>query len=297
MATYSLKIDEANRGLRLDIYLTRNLPDIPSRTFVQRLIEEDGVFVNGRILKANYKVSLGDAIEVTISEAGELTSIKPQNIALDIFYEDDDLLIINKPVGLCVHPGAGQKEGTMANALVYHFQNLSDVGGNLRPGIVHRLDQETSGLILIAKNNNAHAALSRQFEERRVQKCYVALVKGIVDFDEGIINAPIGRHPRDREKQAVYNFDGREAETIYKVMKRFKNTTLVALFPQTGRTHQLRVHMAHIGHPIMGDEKYGRQNKFPRLALHARVLGFYHPATEKYLEFSSLIPPEFFLAE
>jgi len=301
MPTYTLKVGEDNKDSRLDVFLTKNLSPclpagrkIPSRSFVQRLIENQEVLVNNQKVKAHYKVSVGDDVSVFFSETGDPGHVEPEDIPLDIFYEDDDLLIVNKPVGIPVHPGAGHHRGTLANALMHHCQNLSDVNGPSRPGIVHRLDQDTSGLMVVAKNNMVHVKLARQFEHRRVRKCYAALVKGIVEFDEGVIDAPIGRHPRDPQKKAVVFHDGsRDAETIYSVLHRFKNTSLVALFPQTGRTHQLRVHMNHLGHPIMGDEKYGRNNAFSRLALHAQSLGFTHPATESFIEFTCRIPAEF----
>jgi len=294
MPTYTLKVDEDNKDVRLDIFLTRNLPEISSRSFVQKIIDHQEVLVNTKKVKAHYKVSLGDEIKVSFSDNLQGDHITPENIPLDIFYEDEDILVVNKPVGMLVHPGVGQHSGTLVNALMYHCQNLSDVSGTSRPGIVHRLDQETSGLMVTAKNNRTHVRLARQFERRRVKKCYVALVKGLVEFDEGVVDAPLGRHPRDRKKKAVvFHDDSRQAETIYSVLKRFKNTSLVALFPQTGRTHQLRVHMAHLGHPIMGDEKYGRHNSFSRLALHAQSLGFTHPTYESFIEFTCRVPAEF----
>lgn len=295
MRTYVLKVDEENLGLRLDIFLTQSLPDIPSRSFIQKLIQSDHVTVNSRSVKANYQVALGDEIFVKIL-AVTSDPIEPQNISLDIFYEDDELLIVNKPVGMMVHPATGQYTDTLVNALLHHCQTLSNVNEPLRPGIVHRLDKDTSGLILVAKTNSVHVHLARQFEKHTIYKRYVALVEGHVEFDEGFIDAPLGRHPRHREKKAVVFADSKTAETSYRVLKRLKNTTLVALFPHTGRTHQLRVHMAYLRHPVLGDEKYGHKGSFSRLALHAQAIGFTHPRSLHDVEFSSRVPPEFLQA-
>ena len=196
---------------------------------------------------------------------------------------------------MTVHPVNNYDTDTMANALAYRFKELSDVGGAIRPGIVHRLDRETSGLIVVAKNNMAHARLARQFEKHRVMKRYVALVQGKVQFDQGVVNAAIERHDKYHDHRQVSNIEGegKEAVTVYEVIKRFATTTLIALYPQTGRTHQFRIHMKHLGHPMLGDDKYGRRATFPRLALHAQSIGFLHPTTKEYVEFSSMIPKEF----
>jgi 23S rRNA pseudouridine1911/1915/1917 synthase len=213
---------------------------------------------------------------------------------LDVFYEDEDLIVINKPEGLSVHPAGGSRTGTLVNGLIYRYQDLSDVSGAGRPGIVHRLDRDTSGLILVAKTNVAHARLGRQFEKHTVIKRYVARVEGKVQFDQGMINVPLERHQRYHDhRQVAPEGEGKEAVTLYQVLKRFARSTLVALWPQTGRTHQLRVHMKHLGHPILGDEKYGRKENFPRLALHAQSIGFVHPIIKSFMEFSSPTPREF----
>ena len=294
MRNYMLKVDEENKDLRLDIFLTKNLPDISSRNFIKNLIESNMVTVNGRQVKAHYKICPGDEIKVKIPKI-TTDHIEPENIPLDIFYEDEEILIVNKPVGMMVHPASGQYSGTLVNALLHHCKNLSCVNEPLRPGIVHRLDKETSGLMIVAKNNSAHVNLARQFERHAVHKRYIASVEGLVEFDEGLIDAPLTRHPRHREKKAVaFNDEAKHAETFYRVLKRFEKTTLLALFPRTGRTHQLRVHMTHLGHPILGDEKYGKKKSFGRLALHAQSIGFLHPKTSKYIEFSTKIPGEFF---
>ena len=295
MPTYALKVNEENNGLRLDVFLTKNLARTSSRSFVQRLIESHQVTVNGHSRKAHYSVSCGDDIAVNILDVAR-DSVEPENISLDIFYEDSDIFIVNKPAGLLVHPATGQYSGTLVNALLYRCQSLSDIHAPLRPGIVHRLDKETSGVMVVAKNNSAHVHLARQFERHTVFKRYVAVVAGSVEFEEGFIDAPLGRHPRYREKKAVVFYNAKEAKTSYRVLKRLKDRTLLALFPSTGRTHQLRVHMTYLGFPILGDEKYGKKNSFGRLALHAQAIGFRHPRSSRYIEFSTKTPLEFIKA-
>ncbi len=324
MQEYTLKVDPENSQLRLDIFLVKNLPDGYSRTFVQQLIESGQVLVNAKKVKSHHKILIDDEIRVVVSDEYREENVAAEDIPLDIFYEDETLLVINKPSGLLVHPATGVYSGTLVNALLHHCRNLSDVKafpslkqnfespekyqengeameeqkGNSyrisRPGIVHRLDKETSGLMVVAKNNLAHVNLARQFEKYRVKKCYLALVEGRIEFDEGLIDASLGRHPRYHDKKAVA-FDDRakKAKTFYRVLKRFKNSTYVACFPKTGRTHQIRVHLSHLGHPILGDEKYGKKDSFSRLALHAKSLGFFHPGTTRFVEFYSVTPQEF----
>ena len=294
------QVDDSDAQQRIDIYLSAQWGGDVSRTAVQRLIAGGNVTVNQRPVKANYKTHAGDEIVVRVQETFLPTgTVRPENIPLDIFYEDQCLLIINKPVGLVVHPAQGCPSGTLVNALLFYCQQtgqaLSDMNTAERPGIVHRLDKETSGLLVVAKSNVYHVRLARQFEKHKVRKKYLALVRGWVAFDEGLIDAPVGRHPVQRDKKAVTFEEGsREAQTHYRVLKRFqKPVTYLALFPQSGRTHQLRVHMAHLGHPILGDTKYGDPRSFPRLALHAQSLGFTHPETKKWVEFSCPAPPEF----
>lgn len=294
MPTYTLKVDEVNTNFRLDVFLVKNLPDEQSRTFIQGLIKGGLVTVNGQGEKSHYKTILKDTIVARVDEKPG-SELLPENIPLDVFYEDDDVLVVNKPGGMLVHPATGKYTGTLVNAVLYHCRNLSKGSHPLRPGIVHRLDQETSGLILVAKNDRAHKYLARQFERREIFKKYVAVVEGQIEFDEGMVDAPLGRHPRHREKKAVSFADSKEAATGYHVLKRSKNLTLVALFPQTGRTHQLRVHMAYLGHPIAGDAKYGKKSTFPRLALHAQAIGFHHPVSKRYFEFSTKTPSEFLI--
>ena len=289
-----LTVQEEFKGLRLDVYLANAMPEVPSRMFIKKMIEAGQVTVNGRQEKAKYKVAAADLIEADIhEEAFAPKDILAEKMELNIFYEDEDLVVINKPEGLTVHPASGSQSGTLVNGLMYHYQELSDVNGPVRPGIVHRLDRDTSGLILIAKTNVAHARLGRQFEKHTIIKRYIARVQGKVQFDQGIIEVPLERHKKYHDqRQVAREGEGKAATTLYQVLKRFPKSTLMALYPQTGRTHQLRVHMAHLGHPILGDEKYGRRESFPRLALHAQSIAFTHPITKAYIEFSCPTPKE-----
>jgi 23S rRNA pseudouridine1911/1915/1917 synthase len=288
-------VQEEYKGLRLDVYLANAIPEVPSRVFIKKMVDAGQVKVNGRLEKVKYKVAAGDHIEADINEeAFAPKDIPAEKMDLDIFYEDDDLAVINKPEGLTVHPASGSQSGTLVNGLMFHYKELSDVNGIVRPGIVHRLDRDTSGLILIAKTNVAHARLGRQFEKHTIIKRYVARVQGRVQFDQGVIDVPLERHKKYHDmRQIAKEGGGKSASTLYQVLKRFPKSTLVALFPQTGRTHQLRVHMKHLGHPILGDEKYGQKISFPRLALHAQSIAFIHPITKSYIEFSCTTPGEF----
>ena len=288
-------VQEEYKDLRLDVYLANAMPEVPSRMFIKKMIEAGQVKVNGRQEKVKYKVAAGDHIEADINEeAFAPKDIPAEKMDLNIFYEDEDLVVINKPAGLTVHPASGSQCGTLVNGLMYRYQELSDVNGPVRPGIVHRLDRDTSGLILIAKTNVAHARLGRQFEKHTIIKRYVARVQGKVQFDQGIIDVPLERHKKYHDqRQVAKEGEGKSAITLYQVLKRYPRSTLMALFPQTGRTHQLRVHMKHLGHPILGDEKYGRRETFPRLALHAQSIAFIHPITKSYIEFSCPTPQEF----
>lgn len=294
MPSHTLNVYKEHDQKRLDVFLMENLRDLPSRTFAQKLIDEGRVTLNKKIVKAHHKVSPGDEIIATWEDDDFESDLEPEKIKLDIFFEDDQVLVINKPSGMLVHPATGRNSGTLVNALLYHCKKLSDVNSAARPGIVHRLDKETSGLILVAKDNKTHVKLANQFERRLINKRYVALVEGRVEFDEGLIEVPLGRHPKYHAKKAVqFDDSAKPAKTFYRVIERFKKGTKVALFPHTGRTHQLRVHMSYIGHPILGDDKYGKKFLFPRLALHAQSIGFFHPKTSAYLEFWSTLPPEF----
>jgi 23S rRNA pseudouridine1911/1915/1917 synthase len=288
-------VQEEYKDLRLDVYLANAIPEVPSRMFIKKMIEAGQVTVNGRQEKVKYKVAAGDHIEADIdAEAFAPKDISAEKMDLDVFYEDEDLVVINKPEGLTVHPASGSQKGTLVNGLMYRYQELSDINGPVRPGIVHRLDRDTSGLILIAKTNVAHARLGRQFEKHTIIKRYVARVQGKVQFDQGVIDVPLEKHKKYHDmRQVAPEGRGKSAITLYQVLKRFPKSTLIALFPQTGRTHQLRVHMTHLGHPILGDEKYGRKESFPRLALHAQSIAFIHPITKVYIEFSCPTPQEF----
>ncbi len=296
MSTLTFKVDEEFNQTRLDVYLAQKIEDVPSRNYVQKIIESKKVTVNEDLIESkNYKVTTGDEVVVELEESfDEPQEIKPEKIPLDIFYENEHWLIVNKPSGMMVHPATGIYTGTLVNALLYHCKNLSDYNTAMRAGIVHRLDKETSGLMVVAKDNKTHAKIAQQFQKHEVRKRYVALVRGKVEFDQGMIDASLGRHPIHRQKKTVrFDESAKEAITYYEVLKRHDDTTLIALFPQTGRTHQLRVHMAHLNHPILGDDKYGRKDTFPRLALHAQSIGFTDPTSKRYVEFSSVIPRTF----
>ncbi|MFA5276127.1 MAG: RluA family pseudouridine synthase [Candidatus Omnitrophota bacterium] len=264
-----------------------------SRTAIQKLITTGKVFLNSRVVnKPHRKVSSGEEVSFCLPEK-EKSQILPEEISLDVVYEDDDLAVINKQTGLVVHPAPGNREHTLVNALLGRFESLSSINKN-RPGIVHRLDKETSGLLVIAKNNPSHLKLAKQFSEHSIERKYIAIVTGVVEFDEDVIEAPIGRHPVKRQDMSVsFLEDNRYAKTKYRTLKRGSNFSFLELRPFTGRTHQLRVHLAYIGHPILGDTKYGKNNNFSRMALHAQEIGFMHPSTGKFVHFTSEIPEEF----
>ena len=296
MSSHSFQVAGADQDQRVDVFLTAQLPEQFSRTFVKKLIDQGCVTICNKPVKARYKTVTGDIIHVTIpDELLESTDIEAENIPLDIIHEDECLIVIHKPSGMLVHPATGIYTGTLVNALLYHCEQLSEYHEDpMRPGIVHRLDQETSGVIIAAKDAQTHAALSKQFQTHTIEKEYVALVEGSVEFDEGEIDAPIGRDPIHREKKMV-SFDekAKESFTRYKVVKRNAKASYVVLFPRTGRTHQLRVHMKYLRHPILGDEKYGKRQTFPRLALHARQIQFTHPQTKERLTCTAPVPAEF----
>jgi len=280
---------------RLDLFLMEFLKKEKlgfSRTFIQRLIQEGKVTLKGAKIKPHYKLKLGDEVKIVVEDK-KLDTLQPEDIPLDIVYEDDDLAIINKPSGLVVHPAPGNYAHTLANALRYHFKKLSDINPQ-RPGIMHRLDKGTSGLLVVAKNNSTHLNLVQQFAKHSIKRKYIALVKGRMEFDEHIIELPIGRHAVRRKNMSVgFGKKTKYAKTYYRTLKRSNEFSLLELEPFTGRTHQLRVHLAFVGHPILGDDKYGKNNKFIRLALHAKSIGFMHPTTGKFIESSSDIPKEF----
>lgn len=289
---YDFTASQEDSGKRLDLFLAGNIKEKGcSRTFLQHLILDNGVLVNNKGVKPHYKIHPGDIIRVVIPEENKALDIAAEDIKLKILYEDSDILIIDKPSGLVVHPAAGTPCGTLVNALLMHTRDLSSVNP-ARPGIVHRLDKETSGVMVVAKTNPAHLSLVRQFAVHTIKRKYIALVKGSPEHDEGVIDLPIGRHRADFRRQGVSFVNSRYAITRYRVIKRLAAATMLELIPETGRTHQLRVHLAHIGYPILGDSKYGKAGDFGRLALHAKELGFLHPHSGKFVSFSSEIPPE-----
>ena len=290
MENYTLKATEQDSSARLDVFLFKYLQDIGSRSFIQKLIISGKVCINNnQIIKPHHKVKPGDEISIEVTPQKYDTNVLPENIPLDIVFEDEDLLVINKPINMVVHPAPGNYSGTLVNALLFHYENLSDVNHPLRPGIVHRLDKDTSGLLVVAKNNYTHIGLAKQFQKHTIERKYIAIVKGVVQFNEDIIELPLGRDSRNREKIAVNFFNARDAKTKYKVIKRFENATLLELTPFTGRTHQLRVHLAHLGHPILGDLKYGG-GKSGRMCLHAKSIAFLHPKKKELMKFDSQVP-------
>jgi 23S rRNA pseudouridine1911/1915/1917 synthase len=296
MQEYNLIVSAQDAGKRMDLFILEfcqknNLGC--SRTFIQKLIQDGKVTLAGSVAsKPHYKIKLQDELRIVIDER-KADEVMPEDIALDVIYEDEDLAVINKSAGLVVHPAPGNYEHTLVNALLYRFKNLSSINPG-RPGIVHRLDKETSGIMVVAKNNPAHLSLAKQFAEHSILRKYIAIVKGRVEFDENVIELPIGRHPLKRKNMAViFSGSTRYAKTRYRLLKRVARFSLLELEPFTGRTHQLRVHLAFIGHPILGDEKYGKNNEFERLTLHAQYLGFIHPSSKKFVEFSCEVPEEF----
>lgn len=287
---------ETETNERIDKFLSIQMEEL-SRSYVQKLIKDGNVKVNGKLVKANYKLSYDEWIQVTIPE---LTSpdILPENIPLDILYEDEDILIINKPKGMVVHPAAGHYSGTLVNALMYYCgDSLSGINGILRPGIVHRIDMDTTGSLLVCKNDFAHQRLAEQLKVHSIKRVYHAIVHGNLKEDSGTINEPIGRHPTERKKMCVNHQNGRDAVTHYEVLERFGDYTYIACRLETGRTHQIRVHMASMHHPLLGDKVYGPQKcPFPELqgqTLHAKILGIVHPRTGEYLEVDAPLPEYF----
>ncbi|MBN1526723.1 MAG: RluA family pseudouridine synthase [Candidatus Omnitrophica bacterium] len=290
---FTFEVKEEDSGKRLDKFLVEHLSDRCSRSFLQKLIEGGNILLGGNPAKSSHKLIPGDAVDVTIPEA-ELSALQAQKIPLDVVYEDEHLLVINKPAGLVVHPACGHYGGTLVNALLAHCKDLSGISGELKPGIVHRIDKGTSGLLVVAKTDEAHRKLAKQFKNKTIKRVYAALVKGVVQLDNGIVELPIGRSHYDRKKMAVkFDESSKEALTRYKVLKRFKDFTFIELVLGTGRTHQIRVHMSHIGHPLVGDDAYGGKGPLlSRPALHAKTLGFIHPATRKYMEFTAELPED-----
>lgn len=290
-----LVLSEREEGIRLDKVLAERLPDL-TRTAIQRLLEEELVLINGKPAAKNRKGRAGDSVAVRIPDPEPLC-LQAENVPLDIVYEDDDLLVVNKPQGMVVHPAPGNYQGTLVNALLAHCgTSLSGINGVIRPGIVHRIDKDTSGLLMVAKNDFAHQGLARQIKEHSFRREYEAVVAGRMKQESGVVNAPIGRHPIDRKKMAVTEKNSKEAVTYFQVIAEYPGYTHIRLRLETGRTHQIRVHMAYLGHPVAGDPVYGP--KKPDLGLkgqclHARLIGFVHPRDGRYLEFESPLPDYF----
>jgi 23S rRNA pseudouridine1911/1915/1917 synthase len=278
---------------RLDKFIVENVDGI-TRSHLRKLIDDGQVLLNGSKTKSNYKIKENDQIEVVIPEAVEL-DVVAEDIPLDIVYQDEDVLVVNKPSGMVVHPAPGHPNGTLVNSILYHVNDLSSINGVVRPGIVHRIDKDTSGLLMVAKNDAAHESLVEQLKEKTVTRRYVALVNGNISHETGTIDAPVGRNTKDRKTMTVTEKNSRNAVTHFKVLERFQKHTLIECVLETGRTHQIRAHMKYIGHPIFGDPSYGPKKSIKPFGqfLHARVLGFEHPRTGEYLEFSAELPEEF----
>ena len=292
----TFKVAEEENNIRIDKYLSEKQADF-TRSYLQKIIKEGGVTVNEKIVKANYKVATGDTVSLTIAEPKEL-DVLPEEMPLDIIYEDNDVILINKGKGMVVHPAAGHYSGTLVNGLLHHCRdNLSGINGVMRPGIVHRIDMDTTGVLVVCKNDKAHNSLAEQLKVHSITRKYVAIVHGHFKDSEGTIEGPIGRHPVDRKKMAINHKNGKPAVTHYRVLESLKNNfSYVECELETGRTHQIRVHMASIGHPLLGDHVYG-PNKCPYKlegqTLHARTLGFIHPSTKEYMEFEAPLPEYF----
>ena len=287
-----IKIDEQFKNQRIDSYLPQVL-DV-SRSKVSKMIKNEEILVNGKKTKNSYILKEIDLVEVgEIKE--EIMQALPEKMDLDIIYEDDDVIVVNKPNGMVVHPAVGNKSKTLVNGLLYHSKNLSTINGEFRPGIVHRIDAYTTGLLMVAKNDKAHKILAKELEEKKTTRKYIALVWGIINTDTGTIDAPIGRDINDRKKMAVTDINSKDAITHFKVIERYSNATLIELKLETGRTHQIRVHMNYIGYPVVNDPVYGRRKLIDNTGqcLHAKTLGFIHPTTHEYMEFDSPLPPCF----
>lgn len=287
---------ESEEGERIDRYLAEMVED-KSRSYLQKLIKNEYVKVNGKPVKANYRLVLGDRLEVVFPDSRE-PDILPENIPLDILYEDEDIIIVNKPKQMVVHPAPGHYTGTLVNALMYHCRNeLSGINGAMRPGIVHRIDMDTTGSLVACKNDMAHQSLSEQLKNHSIHRVYEAVVHGVIKVDTGTVNMSIGRHPSDRKKMSAHAKNARAAVTHYEVVERFEKYTHIRCRLETGRTHQIRVHMSEIGHPIVGDSVYGpKKSPFPNLigqTLHAKTLGMIHPRTKEYLEIQAPLPQYF----
>lgn len=292
---YNFVVTEESEGERIDKYLNL-LMDSLSRSYIQKLLSEGHVTVNSKSIKANYRLKSDDDVRLLLPPL-VTPDIMPENIALSVLYEDDDVIVVNKPKGMVVHPAAGHYCGTMVNALLYHCSGkLSGINGVLRPGIVHRIDKDTTGSVIACKNDAAHASIAEQLKEHSIVRRYHAIVLGNLKEDSGTIRTMIGRCPNDRKKMAVVSGGGKEAVTHYQVLKRFEKYTYIECRLETGRTHQIRVHMAHLGHPLLGDEVYGRKDcpfHLQGQTLHAKILGFRHPKNNEYIETDAPLPEYF----
>ena len=292
MDIYKFLINEEWEGLRIDKYLSSNL-DFLSRSYIQKMIQDKNVTVNGKVIKANYSLRLEDEIEFCLPPSVE-PDILAEDIPLDILYEDLDVIVVNKPKDMVVHPAAGHYSGTLVNALMAHCKDsLSGINGVMRPGIVHRIDKDTTGSLIICKNDTSHEIIAKQLKEHSIVRKYRAICMGVLKEDEYIIDAPIGRHPIERKKMAINEKNGKQAVTHVKVLERLKNATYIECRLETGRTHQIRVHLSSLGHPLLGDELYGdtkNKYKLQGQTLHAYILGFKHPKTGEYIETIAPIP-------
>jgi len=296
MTEHTFITEGCDDRLRIDKFLSEEMEE-HSRSFLQKLLKEGLVTVNAKVVKPNYKLSPGEEIVVHVREPEEV-NIEPENIPLDILYEDKDVLVVNKPKDMVVHPAAGHYSGTLVNGIMYHCKDsLSGINGALRPGIVHRIDKDTTGALVVCKNDQAHNTIAERLKEHSITRRYRAIVHGIIKEDEGTVNAPIGRHPTERKKMAVNERNGKHAVTHYRVLERLKGFTYIECRLETGRTHQIRVHMSSIGHPLLGDTVYGPSrsavSSLQGQTLHAMILGFDHPATGEYMEFSAPLPDYF----
>ena len=285
----------ADESIRIDKFIASKLEGV-TRSHIQKLIDDGCITVDGKSVKSNHKLKIGQSIDVALPEAKQL-DVVADDIALDIVYEDEHMLVVNKPQNMVVHPAAGNYEGTLVNALMHHCgDSLSGINGVIRPGIVHRIDKDTSGLLLVAKDDATHIGLSEQIKEHSLTRKYIAIVHGNFKNDEGTVDAPIGRHPTDRKRMCITEKNSKNAVTHYRVLQRFMEYTLVECKLETGRTHQIRVHMASLGHPVMGDKTYGVKKEKYNLSgqlLHAKIVGFIHPITKEYMEFETDIPERF----
>lgn len=295
MKEYHFTVSDDNDGERLDKYLSELMPDC-SRSFVQKLIKDGQAIVNdNNSIKPSLKLNSGDGLTITVPDL-TIPDILPENIELNIVYEDSDLLIVNKPKDMVVHPAAGHYTGTLVNGIMYHCKDLSGINGVMRPGIVHRIDKDTTGLLIICKNDNCHNSIAQQLKVHSIERTYHAIVVGNLKDDEGVVNAPIGRDAKDRKKMSINHSNGKDAVTHYKVLERFGNYTYIKCNLETGRTHQIRVHMASLGHPILGDSIYGSESKKYKTygqTLHAKTIGFIHPTSNNWVSFDSELPDYF----